>query len=103
MADQVEARRHGAYRHPQIVTILLDDLPFDGETGLGQQILEIELDILFLAGGRIDFQHLHEDAAQAGRVDGAPEGVAGFGHLCFSGFSIFFRFFGLLRERLRVM
>src|SRR5664280_2382779 len=98
MADQVELWLPSAHGHAQVIAFLFHFLTFHGESRPAEERFQVELNVLFLAGRRIDSEQIEERFPQPVRLDGLLDFLPAVGHdLCLPcGF-----FF--LRVKLRVM
>ncbi len=84
MPHQVELWFRLPHGHPQVVAILFNLLAFDGEAGADEAFLQVELDVFFLAGGRIDIKQVKQGAAQPLRIDLPPDSFQSLVHGDFS-------------------
>ena len=73
MTDQVELRFHCSPWSPQVVPVFFHLLAFHVETGAGEKILQIKLNVLFLAGRGVDINEIEKCLPQSIVVDRTPD------------------------------
>ena len=97
MSNQVESRFAGPHGDAQVVAIMLHHLALHVKSGTVENLLQIELDVFFLAGRRVNIQHIEQRPAQPLRVNGPPDILQSGDH------GFFTDFFLALRVRLSDM